>query len=52
MDEDVYDGLHFTQTGSRHVAEIIDQSLAPPILKTGSEERQMAAPGESLGAER
>jgi hypothetical protein len=29
--EDVYDGLHFTETGSRHVAETIEQALSPHI---------------------
>jgi hypothetical protein len=27
--EDVYDRLHFTETGSRRVAEIVEESLAP-----------------------
>lgn len=31
--DDVYDGLHFTETGSRHVAEIIASQLSPVILK-------------------
>jgi hypothetical protein len=32
--EDVYDGLHFTETGSRHVAEVIVQALSPHIVAT------------------
>lgn len=33
--DDVYDGLHFTDTGSRHVAEIIAAKLAPLISAQG-----------------
>jgi len=33
--DDVYDGFHFTETGSRHVAEIVDQALTPLILQSG-----------------
>lgn len=33
--DDIYDGLHFTETGSRHVAEIVDQALTPLILQSG-----------------
>jgi hypothetical protein len=29
--EDVYDGIHFTETGSRHVAEIVERALASKI---------------------
>jgi lysophospholipase L1-like esterase len=29
--EDVYDGKHLTETGSRHVAQIVEQALAPRI---------------------
>jgi hypothetical protein len=30
--DDVYDGVHFTESGSRHVAEIITQALTPLIV--------------------
>ena len=33
--EDLYDGLHFTETGSRHVAEIVARALTPLILQAG-----------------
>jgi hypothetical protein len=29
--DDVYDGKHLTETGSRHVAEIVEDVLAPRI---------------------
>src|SRR3990172_8759556 len=32
--EDVYDGLHFTESGSRHVAEIIERALEPLIVQS------------------
>ena len=38
--EDVYDGLHFTETGSRHVAELIEQALAPLITQSEAGSRQ------------
>jgi lysophospholipase L1-like esterase len=34
--DDVYDGLHLTETGSRHVAEIIEEALAPRIAALAS----------------
>lgn len=34
--DDVYDGLHLTETGSRHVAEIIEEALAPRIAVLAS----------------
>jgi len=34
--EDVYDGLHFTETGSRHVAEIVARALTPLIVQSGN----------------
>ena len=51
--DDVYDGLHFTETGSRHMAETIDQALAPLILQAESgEQKDGRLPDESLGIER
>jgi lysophospholipase L1-like esterase len=51
--DDVYDSLHFTETGSRHVAEIIDQALAPLIVPPEMGKRSDArALEESPGAER
>jgi len=38
--EDVYDRLHLTETGSRRVAALIDQALAPLILQSESGKRQ------------
>jgi hypothetical protein len=51
--DDVYDSLHFTETGSRHVAEIIDQALASLIVPPEMGKRRDArALEESPGAER
>ena len=40
--EDVYDGLHFTETGSRRVAELIDQALAPLIPQSEQQDSRLA----------
>jgi len=49
--EDVYDGLHFTETGSRHVAELIEQALAPLITQSETGSRQDdSLPNEDMSA--
>lgn len=51
--EDVYDGLHFTETGSRHVAEIIEQDLAPLILRSqAGKQRDSRLPDDGLAERR
>lgn len=37
-DADVYDGLHFTETGSRHVAEIVANAIATDLDRSAKSE--------------